>query len=105
MARGKQTFAPESAPAVADDTTPLDTWIEQQRDLLDTAFSQWTQAQQNWASAWLQWIDGMGGVTGGARLPAWPGIPEEMLMAGPRLMQLWWSPWMPFMERGTEQLA
>ena len=107
MARRKPRPADESpmfmAPAAAEETdTALDDWIEQQRELVDTSLAQWTRNQQAMAAAWFQWLDSVSGMW---RVPAWPGVPEDLFMAGPRMMQAFWAPWTPFVERGTEQLA
>jgi hypothetical protein len=99
MARGRSKPS-ETVDSVA--ATPLDVWIEQQRDLLDTSLGQWTQGQQALMTAWFQWLDGLSALY---RVPSWPGAPEALFMAGPQLLQTWWAPWVPFTERGGEQLG
>jgi hypothetical protein len=103
MARSRSA-APADHDAGVDgiDTSALDTWIEQQRDLLDSALGQWTQNQQALMTAWFQWLDGASALW---RVPGWPAAPEDLFMAGPRMMQAWWAPWAPFMQRGGEQLG
>lgn len=107
MARGKRMAeaATTSMDETAAETTPLDTWYEQQRDLFATTLGQWTFGQQELMGAWYRWLDGLSSLAAPWPLAAWPALPEELLLAGPRLMQIWWAPWAPMVERGQEQLA
>lgn len=106
MARAK----PVADVVGTDPAAALDGWIEQQRDLLDAALGGWLQQQQAFNKAWFDWLDALYGSQAGVRDAAWPAVgwptlPEELLMAGPRLLQVWWAPWAPFVERGGEQLG
>ena len=105
MARGKR--AAEAAQVFdAPEGSELDTLIEQQRDLLQATLGQWTQSQQALASAWFQWLDSVYGTLYGAwRVPGWAGAPEDLMLAGPRMLQAVWAPWAPYVERGGEQLG
>jgi len=54
---------------------PVDLWFERQREWAEAGFDQMVQSQQMLLQAWLQ------------------------------LVETWWAPLTPFVERGGEQLA
>lgn len=103
MARGKPAAEADVLGIGFDSRDLMDGWFAQQRDLLDTTLGAWTTQQQLATRAWFGWLDAMA-----APAAAWPGLPslpEDLMMAGPRLLQAWWAPWAPFIERGGEQLG
>ena len=66
---------PVAVAEVRDLTLPLDLWFERQREWTEAGFDQMVQSQQMLLQAWLQ------------------------------LVETWWAPLTPFVERGAEQLA
>lgn len=79
MARKTLTPAASAAPlqtdAIGDPGALWNQWLAGQRDLLGSGFEQMAQSQQVLLQAWMQWV------------------------------QVCWAPWVPFLERGGEQLA
>lgn len=77
--RATRIIEPATVPAPAipaiDPGVLVSQWLEGQRALFGASFEQMTQAQQMLFQSWVQ------------------------------LMQAYWAPWTPFLERGGEQLA
>ncbi len=63
------------APPAADAALLWSQWLEQQREQGTAQFEQMLQMQQQW------------------------------LLASAGMVEAWWAPWSPFLERGGEQLA
>ncbi|WP_128000206.1 hypothetical protein [Piscinibacter defluvii] len=105
MARGKPAAEAVVTDVRFDSNEALDSWIGQQREWFDAVLGSWTQQQQIATQAWLSWLDALSAPASAWMQAAWPAVPDNPLMAGPRLLQAWWAPWAPFLERGGEQLG
>lgn len=110
--------------AVADESLDLwNGWFESQRDLFGASLDQLAMTQQSMLKSWLAMVDAMAEalqapLEGGLQL-AWGGLdrsgrpfasswtfaPPDLYRLAPPLMQAWWAPWSPLMERGGEQLG
>ncbi len=105
MARGKPAAEAAAIDVRPDSNEALAAWIEQQRDGYAALLGCWAQQQQVAARAWLAWLDALSAPTAAWPPAAWPGVSDELLRAGTPLLQAWWAPWAPFLERGSEQLG
>jgi hypothetical protein len=122
MAR-KSSARVDEAPGPAARTTDdpgalLGTWIESQRNLLGVQFDQLMQGQQALLKSWFGMLDlatpWQAQMAGWTRVVdaddksverTWRLAPEDVYRDTARLLELWWSPWAPFLTRGAEQLA
>lgn len=92
-------MAPPSTPNIASPTPAsdpqvwFDAWLELQNTWFSTGLTQWTSSQQSMQAAWEELMRSL-------NLPwgtALGDLPQAVADA--------WAPWLPFWQRGTEQLA
>ncbi|MBI5256758.1 MAG: hypothetical protein HY855_09675 [Burkholderiales bacterium] len=79
--------------AATDPQAWFDAWLELQSSWFDTSLAQWTSSQQSMQSAWGELMRSFG-------LPWAPTLTEL-----PQAVADAWAPWLPYWQRGTEQLA
>jgi len=92
---------------------PVGEWLESQQRLAAVALGQWAGWQELWLRSVYQQLDTWNAfwrIDGAASQPraapvAWPALPAAMAESMQRATQAWWGPWLPMLQRGSEQLA
>lgn len=107
-ARSTETPSPELALPLFGE------WFESQQRVATVALGQWSGWQELWLRSVYQqldlwnamWrLDGAEADAARNAPTAWTELPAAVAETMQRTTQAWWGPWLPALQRGSEQLA
>lgn len=107
MARATPVRSPDAS--TTDASLPFAEWFDSQQRLWTVTMSQWTGLQELWLRGVYQQLDAWNALwqtdIAEPSKPTWADLPVACTEAMQRAAQAWWGPWLPMVQRGTEQLA